>query len=110
MDNPFQEISSRLLSIEKLLQEVLSKTPTSEIISAEEDDDILTVTEAAKFLKKSVPAIYGLINRKQIPNKKPAKNVYFSKRELNEWLSKGNRKTSRAIQQEASDYLQDSNR
>lgn len=46
------------------------------------NDDILTVKEAAQFLKVSVPTIYQLKAKKQIPFKKIGGNLRFSKADL----------------------------
>jgi hypothetical protein len=42
--------------------------------SAEPKDRLLTVAEAATFLRLAVPSIYGLLPRNQIPYDLPPKN------------------------------------
>lgn len=46
------------------------------------NDEILTVKEAAQFLKVSVPTIYQLKARNQIPFKKVGGNLRFLKSDL----------------------------
>ena len=58
-----------------------------------EADDLLTVQAAAKFLSLSVPTIYGLIHRGEIPVMKRSKRCYFSKVELINYLKEGRKMT-----------------
>ena len=55
----------------------------------------LSIQEAAKFLKLSVPTIYGMVSRREIPFSKLGKRLYFSESELSEWIQTG-RKSTRA--------------
>jgi len=72
-------------------------------------DELLTVEDTAKFLHLSVPTIYGLIHRGQLPVMKRSKRCYFSKKELIEYLKQGRRKTiaelDAEIQNETDAYL-----
>lgn len=61
--------------------------------SQPEKDEIFTVEEAAKFLKLSVPTIYGLTSKNLIPVMKRAKRCYFSKFELIDYLKQGRNQT-----------------
>jgi excisionase family DNA binding protein len=74
-----------------------------------EADDLLTVKDTAKFLHLSVPTIYGLIHRGELPMMKRSKRCYFSKKELIEYLKQGRRKTiaeqDAEIQLETDAYL-----
>ena len=70
-----------------------------------EQETLLTVQEAAKFLSLSVPTIYGLISKGQIPVMKRSKRCYFSKIELMEYLKAGRKKTNNEISEEAENVL-----
>jgi excisionase family DNA binding protein len=86
------EIITRLDSIEMLLQKN----------SANQDElpTFLSVAEAANFLSLSVPTIYGLVQRADIPVNKKGKRLYFSKPELIEWVKSGRKKTNLEVSQE----------
>lgn len=60
-------------------------------------DELLTVQDAAKFLSLSVPTVYGLISKKELPVMKRSKRCYFSKIELINYLKQGRQKTHAEI-------------
>jgi len=64
-------------------------------------DKLLTIQEAAELLHLSVPTIYGLVHRLEIPVSKKGKRLYFSKEELTKWVKAGRRKTIDEITSEA---------
>jgi excisionase family DNA binding protein len=68
-------------------------------------DDLLTVADAAEFLRLSVPTIYGLIHKGDIPVMKRSKRCYFSKVDLMAYLKAGKKKTAEAIAAETDTYL-----
>jgi len=68
-------------------------------------DELLSVSEAAKFLNLSVPTLYGKVSRKEIPVNKQGKRLYFYKSELADWIKAGRKKTALEIRQEAEQYV-----
>jgi excisionase family DNA binding protein len=92
------QINSRLENIERLLLETSKHSPT-------ETDKLLTIQQAAETLCLSVPTIYGLVSRSEIPCMKKGKRLYFSKTELTDWIKAGRKKTITEIQLEADNYL-----
>ncbi len=68
-------------------------------------DEVLTVKDAAKFLSLSVPTIYGLISKGEIPVMKRSKRCYFSKVELINYLQQGKKKTNAEIGLEVDSFL-----
>jgi excisionase family DNA binding protein len=72
-----------------------------------EADELMTVQDAANFLRLSVPTVYGLISKGNLPVMKRSKRCYFSKLELMEYLKQGKRKSNAEIDAEAEAYLQD---
>lgn len=70
-----------------------------------EPDELLTVKGAAEFLSLSVPTIYGLISKGELPVMKRSKRCYFSKQDLLAYLKQGRKKTIRETEQAAHDYL-----
>lgn len=86
-------LQEQLNNIEQLLLQGNNHTP--------EMDDLLTISEAAKFLKLSIPTIYTKVSRKEIPVNKQGKRLYFYKSELADWIKTGRKKTVAEIRQEA---------
>jgi excisionase family DNA binding protein len=53
------------------------------------EDTLLTLTEAADFLKTSPAALYTKVSRGEIPFSKPGRRLYFDKDELKKWVKQG---------------------
>ena len=92
------QLYEKLSSIENIL---LNKSNQSE------SDQLLTIKQASELLKLSVPTLYGYVSRNEIPfSKRPnSKRLWFSKKELTEWLLEGRQKTIAEIGSEAHTYL-----
>ncbi len=97
MDNPFQELYERLDRIEGLLisvKEHKSSEPDGE------EERLLNVREAARFLGDAVATLYGRTSKNEIPFYKRGKKVYFKKSELLAWIEEGQVKSQSQIVQE----------
>lgn len=70
-----------------------------------EGDNLLTIQQAAEFLSLSVPTLYGLVSKSQIPVSKRSKRLYFSKQELTAWVKAGRKKTVSEIEETAHKYI-----
>jgi excisionase family DNA binding protein len=68
-------------------------------------DELLTVKQAAQLLALSVPTLYSLVSKSQLPVNKKGKRLYFSKQELIDWIKGGRKKTEHEIGIEAENYL-----
>ena len=66
-----------------------------------DSDNLLTIKQAAEFITLSVPTIYGLVQRSEIPVSKRGKRLYFSKQELTDWIKAGRKKTNDEISKDA---------
>ena len=97
MDNPFQELYERLDRIEDLLSNV-TEHKSSE--SESEEDRLLNVREAARFLGDAVATLYGRTSKNEIPFYKRGKKVYFKKSELLAWIEQGRVKSQSEIMEE----------
>ncbi|MBK7037585.1 MAG: helix-turn-helix domain-containing protein [Chitinophagales bacterium] len=64
-----------------------------------ENDELLTVQSAAKFLSLSVPTIYTKISKGELPVIKRDKRCYFTKADLMSYLKEGR------VQIDGSDFL-----
>ena len=66
-----------------------------------EHDEIGGIELAIEITGLAKPTIYGLVSERKTPHSKQGKRLYFSRRELLEWLSAGKRKTQAEIADEA---------
>lgn len=90
----------------QILSEVLANNQQP-IIGVEKEDEILIISQTAELLKLSVPTVYGLVHRREIPYFKMSghKRLYFKRSVLLEWLDNGRRKTKKEIEQDAETFL-----
>ena len=88
------EIFGELKSINKILAELYKKQ------QPEAADQLLTIGEAATFLHLSVPTLYGRVSNSTIPHSKAGKRLYFSRKELTDWIKAGRRQTVSELEQE----------
>jgi excisionase family DNA binding protein len=70
----------------------------------EHEDEIGGIELAIEVTKLAKPTIYGLVSERRIPHSKRGKKLYFSRRELLEWLTTGKRKTQDEIAEDAANF------
>lgn len=92
---------------------VMSKTELIDIIKSSraealqnfslptQDEDFLTITEAAEWMNLSKQTLYQKTSKNEIPYLKKGKRIYFQKSELKIWLESGRIRTQAEIQAEA---------
>lgn len=69
--------------------------------------DILTLSEASKYLGLSKSQMYQLTMKKQIPYYRPTgKKCYFDRMELNRWLKRNRCATDDELNDMAQEYCQ----
>lgn len=102
MSNPFEVIDARLSNIETILLD-LKHTPREQVDHSGKDE-LLTVQDTAKFLSLSVPTVYTLISKGELPVMKRSKRCYFSKAELIAYLRQGRKRTFTETATEAEHY------
>jgi excisionase family DNA binding protein len=102
MSNPFEVIDARLSNIETILLD-LKHTPREQVDHSGKDE-LLTVQDTAKFLSLSVPTVYSLISKGELPVMKRSKRCYFSKAELIAYLRQGRKRTLTETATEAEHY------
>ena len=105
MNNPFELIETRLKDIETLLQDI-KNDPNPKNAFTPAPEKILTVEEAAKLLTLSVPTVYGLISRKELPVMKRSKRCYFLEHDVIDYLKKGRKSTFGENSNKADEYIQ----
>ena len=69
----------------------------------EQQEQFLTIQQAAEFLCLTVPTIYSKVSRRELPFMKQGKRLYFAKSELSDYLRRGKKET--AAEMEADNYL-----
>ena len=89
------ELHEKLNRIESLLLQQNGEQTTSA------PDELLTVQGAAEFLSLSVPTVYGLISKGELPVMKRSKRCYFSKADLLNYLKAGRKRSNDELQSEA---------
>lgn len=94
LPNLIGEIFVKIENIEKLLQENILHS------KAAAEDELLTVSEAAKLLKLSVATVYTKVCRNEIPANKQGKRLYFYRKELLDWIKSGRIKTISEIKRD----------
>jgi excisionase family DNA binding protein len=57
----------------------------------------INIQEAAKFINLSVATIYSYRKRKQIPCTKKGKKLYFTEKELLEWLHSSRKEDTESV-------------
>lgn len=100
----------RLNELEILIQNSVQKAieivqGNDKISYKESEDKLLNVEEAAKFLHLAVPTIRSKASRKELPFMKRGKLLYFSQKELTDYLKKGKVKSNDEIEAEADKYF-----
>ena len=86
MENPFLELSSRLDAIQREQREIKDLLAGQ---TSKASKDLLNVKEAASFLDLAVATLYTKSSKGEIPSKRQAGRLYFSKSELIQWLEEG---------------------
>jgi excisionase family DNA binding protein len=103
MNNPFEVIEARLSDLEKLINDI--KQRPTQAVSTAQHEQLLTVQEAAQFLNLSIPTIYSKVSKGELPVMKRSKRLYFSSKELMEYIKAGRKITNAEIEQKAKAYL-----
>lgn len=91
------EIVRQLFEKVERIEELLSENQVPEPGTS----DLLTVKEAADYLKVSVQSMYSKVSRMEIPVSKPGKRLYFSQADLKKWVISSRRKTASELIAEA---------
>lgn len=87
------------------IKEAQSEIKQSNVSATEQPEQFLTIQEAAEFLNLAIPTIYSKVSKRELPVMKRGKRLYFSLKELTEYLRNGKKKTTAEIEAEADLYL-----
>lgn len=96
MDNPFESIMNRLDDLEKKFDQVTSVLESK--ASPPDQEEPLTVGQAAEFLSMKKNTVYYMTSRDLIPFVKRGKYLYFFKKDLINWLRSSRKPASFEIE------------
>lgn len=102
MNNPFEVFDMRLSNIENLLLN-LKHNPAQP--PQPDPDQLLTIQQAGELLCLTVPTMYSLVSRAEVPCMKKHKRLYFSKVDLLNWVKTGRKKTLAEAASDADAFL-----
>ena len=95
--NPFTVIENRFEKVEQLLN-VLLNTVKNNLDKYQDEIGQLDLAEKVTGLKPST--IYVHVCKNRIPHFKKGGRLYFSRRELEDWIKQGDRGTTKSQQEE----------
>ncbi len=100
---PLQELESRIdTKLDLKFQEIKSFLKT---LQNNDEEDILSFREGCAFLNIAEPTGYAKVSKREVPYMKRGKFIYFSKKQLTEWLHSGRKKTIEELDAEATKYI-----
>jgi excisionase family DNA binding protein len=68
-------------------------------------DKLLTIEEASKMLTLKKSTIYVLVSKKKIPVSKKGKRLYFSSKDLEDWIREGRNATLKELDKRRDSFL-----
>jgi excisionase family DNA binding protein len=87
--NPFHILAQRLIRIEQMLIRLMENTDLSPDPTKAQQPELLSISEAARFLGLSKQAVYRHIGK--ISHYKRNGRLYFKRQELIEYVEQGRR-------------------
>ena len=88
-----------ILELKDVFREVMqdffnsAATPNNFTGDGDGEDEIGGIELAEKITGLKKQTIYGLVSERKIPHSKRGKRLYFSRKDLLDWIKKGKRKT-----------------
>lgn len=101
MDNPFILLDQKISYLLNIVSDLSTKIEAINTPSK----DLLNIDEAAEFLTLAKPTLYTKCNRREIPHMKRGGRLYFSRKELKEYLYDGKVKTNDEVTESAEEWL-----
>jgi len=80
MLNVLEQVLERMSNLEQFLKSEFIKK------DAPTENEFLNVEETAEYLGLAKPTVYDLVFKKQLPNCKQGKRLYFIKSDLENWV------------------------
>lgn len=92
--------------IKRWIKEVHAEIQPIQDEPTPEQNELLTIQEAAELLHLTVPTIYTKTSKGELPGVcKQGKRLYFDKQVLTDWIRSGRKKTNAEVLEDAESYL-----
>jgi excisionase family DNA binding protein len=102
----FNEVPMILAQVfEKIVKLEMFLTEGFQAKNASTENKFMNVDETAHFLGLAKPTIYDLVFKKELPNYKNGKRLYFLEKDLSDWILNSRRKTNTELLNEAKAVL-----
>ncbi|MFC2119324.1 helix-turn-helix domain-containing protein [Bacteroidota bacterium] len=105
MDNPFEEITERLISIEYDLKDLTKYLKYYQEKKSQNPDILFNLPEAAKYCKMAIPTFRLYLAKREVSGIKPGKSWKFTQQDLDNFLNKYRCKTVDELREEAENCL-----
>jgi excisionase family DNA binding protein len=92
-------LTKEVSEMKRLLMDKQEQTTT------DQPEQLLSIDEAAEFLRLAKPTLYSKVSRNEIPFMKRGKRLYFSRTELMDYLKGGRKKSQEEIREEVDSFL-----
>ena len=83
------------------IKEAQTEIQPIKVEPTDQPEQLLTIHEAADFLKLTAPTIYAKVSRGELPHMKLGKRLYFSSAELRSYLKAEGKHTNAKAEQDA---------
>lgn len=80
------------------MENYFSENNNIRFLQSSNEDVILNIHQAAKYINLSIPSIYRLHGSNEIPVSKKGNKLRFSKQALTKWMMDGREKTLKKIE------------
>lgn len=90
----FDRLPEAVALLLRKVEGIEQRLDTTASQSRPEQDELLTIAQAAQFLHLKSATIYGKVHRKELPFLKRSQRVYFSKSDLMAYLRQGRQETA----------------
>jgi excisionase family DNA binding protein len=100
MENPFEIINQKLVSIERQL-ELINRTLDLQSEKRESLNQWMKIDELSEYISLAKQTIYGMTSNKTIPYYKKGKKLFFKKEEIDKWMNESRKKTQTEFIQDA---------
>ena len=102
--NPFEVLEGRLILIESLLVDI-KKSNAESSPQLQNQAEIGGIKIAQEVTGLARPSIYALVSQNKIPYMKKGKHLYFSRKELTDWIISGKKRSTKEIEAAADNLL-----
>ena len=93
--------------IENAVEKVFARNLAlfQQFAQAEPMPDLWNIKMVAEYIHLSVPTIYGLVHKGEIPYYKKGMRLYFKKEDIDKWIGSGRRSSIAEIQENAHTFF-----